>query len=563
MALLDPRTWFRRSTSTALALRADTSVSPPARRDLNGRHAYAVRDLARDADLAKADAALQRCLTGDVRDYIDLAKGTVRRDARLGAVCFKRVGAMQGRLWALKPPPGLEADPVALDNCAFVTRQLNEIHGFAGLLGHLGQAVIEGHAALQHGWYTNARGETATQPKAVHPRLFGWNVDTGEAGVYLGSGWTGTLTPLCDLPHEFVFHNPVAGQPDDPWLRGAIRSRILPSITKRSGTRWWLKALERWGQPQVVLEKGSDDASENGEDNDAEYIAALRAMGSDWRMVVPAGTKVTPLPVDLKSDLHKMWVDQCNADDAIRILGQNLSTEVSGGSFAAARAHTWVLATILEGDVSELAETITDGLVEAIIRFNRPGTPVPYLYINPAPIAEITPADFALRDADGRAIFDGDEFRASKGYDARPAESAPVASSPAPIADVIKAIELGRGVGIQPTKDSVAALLAGLGLVTEPIPDGAPEPKALASAAASEAAATAPVLTEAEPAVSSTPIEVGAIWTDTEDGHRLEVTAVEDGRVYFVDLDAPNPARQYSWAKASFRERARPPKPSE
>lgn len=49
----------------------------------------------------------------------------------------------------------------------------------------------------------------------------------------------------------------------------------------------------------------------------------------------------------------------------------------------------------------------------------------------------------------------------------------------------------------------------------------------------------------------------GSIWTDTEDGHRLEVTAVSDGNVYYLDLDAPNPNRQWRWRLASFLERAR------
>jgi hypothetical protein len=45
---------------------------------------------------------------------------------------------------------------------------------------------------------------------------------------------------------------------------------------------------------------------------------------------------------------------------------------------------------------------------------------------------------------------------------------------------------------------------------------------------------------------------------DTEDGHRLRVTRVLGGRVYFTDLDGANPARQWGWLRASFLERAAP-----
>ena len=53
-------------------------------------------------------------------------------------------------------------------------------------------------------------------------------------------------------------------------------------------------------------------------------------------------------------------------------------------------------------------------------------------------------------------------------------------------------------------------------------------------------------------------IEVGSLWTDTEDGHTLEVTDRRAGRVYFLDLKADNPNRQYSWRESTFLERARP-----
>ena len=514
MSLLDPRTWFTRSSpSTSLALRAenDGPRKPPSTRVVPGGTSTRRGnfDPARDASLEKSAATMARCFQGQVSEYIDLCKSTRRCDTRLNAVAVKRILAMQGRRWAIKPPPGYAKDRDAIENCALVTTHFNETRRFASMLGHLGHGVLEGHAGLQHNWYRNARGETATQPTEVHARLFGWNVETGQAGVYTGattSSWRSTqsLTYLDDAPCEFVFHNPVAGCSDDPWLRGALRSRILPSITKRRGTAWWLKMLERWGQPQVVAIKGADDGSEGGEENDDEYLRMLRAIGSDWRAVLPTGTTIETISADIHPELHQLWVQKCDADDAIQILGQNLSTEVAGGSFAAARAHSWVLATILEADLAELSETITDYWIEPIIRFNRPGSPIPYLEINPSPLSEITPADMAIVDSKGRRPFSITEFRANRGYDARPEDSEadvieadivepdvaeptkalPANAGPgaAPVADIVKALEIGRGVGLQPTQAAVAALLDRMGVATEAIPDGAPQPKPIALA---------------------------------------------------------------------------------
>lgn len=625
MSILDPRTWFRR-TETSLALRAEVMPAPPSTRVATAtRRHTGTQDPARDRNLERAAAALARCFTGYTSDFIDCCKSTRRYDARLDAVARKRILAIVGRRWALKPPPGFETDREAIDNCRLVTSHFNETRGFASKLGHLGHAVLEGHAGLQHQWYRNSRGENATQPREVHPRLFGWDTATAQAGVYMDGaasmGARSGLTFLDSARDEFVFHNPTSGGADDPWLRGALRARVLPSVAKRMGAAWWLKSLERWGQPQVVLEKGSDEASENGEGADAEYVRMLRQIGTDWRAVVPPGTKITSIPVTLHHELHEKWVAKCDSDDAIAILGQNLSTEVVGGSFAAARAHSWVLATILEADLAELAETITDQWIEPIVRFNRPGSPVPWLYINPAPLSELTPADMGVVDEAGRRVFSAAEYRASKGYDMRPEDeqpetaAAPVEMTPAAAApkvdEITKALELARGAGLQATQSSVAALVAGLGLATEKIPDGAPQPKpiplaptdlakvvlvpeargsvglapfgdardlltiteldaqiaAAAEKAKIEAAAAAAAPAQADlvaqaaepPPAATTPIEVGAIWTDTTDGHRLKVNAVEDGKVYLVDLDAENPAAQFAWNKAAFRERCTPP----
>lgn len=373
-------------------------------------------DPARERSLERTAAIMSRCFTGDVREYIDLCKSTRRADDRLDAVCEKRVLAITGRGFAIKPPPGYETDPSALANVDFIVRHFHDTKGFRAKVGWLATAVIEGHAGLQHDYYENDRGETATRPVCVHARNFGWNVQTGQPGVYLADASgvpSNTLSPFTD--GEFVFHNPVGGGADDPWLRGAIRSRLLHSVTKRAGKSWWLKVLERHGQPQLAAYQSEDSDS----DLEDEVIAALRKLGTDWRAFIPPGIEIKEIAVNVKTELHKLWVDQCNADDAVRILGQNLSTEVQGGSFAATRAHMWVLAAILEGDLAELEETICDQWIEPLIRFNRPGTPVPWIYFNPSPIAELTPADMLLVDETGRRLFDGEEYRASKGYDKR------------------------------------------------------------------------------------------------------------------------------------------------
>lgn len=58
--------------------------------------------------------------------------------------------------------------------------------------------------------------------------------------------------------------------------------------------------------------------------------------------------------------------------------------------------------------------------------------------------------------------------------------------------------------------------------------------------------------------VADEAIDADTDWIDTEDGHRLRVTVATPLVVRFLDLDGANPARQWSWSRRSFLERARP-----
>lgn len=62
-----------------------------------------------------------------------------------------------------------------------------------------------------------------------------------------------------------------------------------------------------------------------------------------------------------------------------------------------------------------------------------------------------------------------------------------------------------------------------------------------------------------QPATDETdPIQPGAVWLDTEDGHRLEISSADERSVYYRDLDSDKPGRQWRWARPYFLERCRP-----
>lgn len=443
-------------------------LSPRARQWSSTR----TRDEARNKDVAVVDAILRETAEGRVSRFVDLCSSSRDRDSRLDAVCRTRILAIQGRPFVVRPPPGYEGDKQANENALWVTQHLSSTRGFANLIGHLAHGTLYGHAVLEHDWRYE-QGEWRTQPRFVHGNRVGWNTDTEQAGFYESGLFSGNLVPFDRYPSKFILHNPVGGRSSYPWQRGALRSRVIASILKRMGIAWWVKMLERWGQPQVFVTRPPSlggTPGPDGADEDDDIIAGLRKLSDDWRAVIPNGASIETIAANVHPELHEKFVALQNLEDAVAILGQNLSTEVQGGSFAATKAHQLVRLDVLAADLAELTETITDQWIRLLVEFNRPGTPIPYIDWILAPRGEITVAHFQA------GLYSADEVRQSMGHDpetentgaryAKPEGGAPAQA--VGLADMLKAIELAREVGLKPTQASIATLLTSMGIATEP-----------------------------------------------------------------------------------------------
>lgn len=363
---------------------------------------------------------LREADVGQTRRLIDLGKSSRKKDSRLDGVSAMRVTVIGSRRWVIKPAVGHEKDKLHLRRCAAVTQMLGERQvRFRANREHLAHGVLEPHAVLEHAWYvtqvsTTVDGVSQTEsvwnsaPVWRHPRRFVWN-DAGhlakcDPGVDGSQG-----IPLGNYPGKFIVHTPIAGRSDYPWMRGALRSRLIGSIAKRSGVTWWLQALERYGQPQVFAKLNTGDS--NLVD---EALRSLRSIGTDWRAVVPEGVTFDSIKVDIQSDLHQRFVDWQNVEDAVLILGQNLSTEVKGGSFAAAMSQERVRADILASDITELDETTNDQHVALLWHYNWPGEPVGYIETQLSAATPYTLADYQA------GICTADEYRMDNGHDPEP-----------------------------------------------------------------------------------------------------------------------------------------------
>jgi phage gp29-like protein len=371
------------------------------------------QNLALDATPPHVVSILSEAETGRTSRMIDLFKSARALDSRLDAPCRARVLTLTGRPLVFKPPPGFESDAEAKKIAANVTRAWNRVPHSAAFLAHLHHAALESIAAAELAWVWDANTEwwipipQHAMAGFIHSNRLGFNDAIEPTFVSDAQSWPGV--PLSNYAGRVIVHAPTAGYSDYPWRRGAMRSRIIPSLIKRNiGIRGWMEMVERWGQPQVVAK--TDDATLK----DA-IIEALKQIGIDWRAAFPKDTEVEAIDVSVDADLHPKFIDKIDTDHAITILGQNLTTEVKdGGSFAAAAAHNRVRYDILAADAIELAETITHGWVELLVAINWPGAPVPYAEFVLTPRRELKTEDFQA------GLCTADEWRLSNGHEQEP-----------------------------------------------------------------------------------------------------------------------------------------------
>lgn len=142
-----------------------------------------------------------------------------------------------------------------------------------------------------------------------------------------------------------------------PWARGAWRAIALWQTLKTYAIEDWARYSERHGQGTTVAESPENSSK----DKRLELAAQLADLGRETTLVLPPGFKYSL--VEAVADTWETFQAQKNAADmgmSVAILGQNLSTEVSGPVSTGATLHGRVLQTFIDTDAETLTGCIHD-----------------------------------------------------------------------------------------------------------------------------------------------------------------------------------------------------------
>jgi len=159
------------------------------------------------------------------------------------------------------------------------------------------------------------------------------------------------------------------------WMRGAVRACVIPFLARQYALRDWARYNEVHGMP-IKLAKMPARATA---DDKQTFTNAIANLGNESVVGLPQGVgdadgseSFDLSLLEAKADTHDSFmnlISKCEERIAIRMLGQNLTTNIDGGSFAAANVHDRVRLDYTRFDAKAMG-VLADQVLRAFCQFN-------------------------------------------------------------------------------------------------------------------------------------------------------------------------------------------------
>lgn len=280
----------------------------------------------------------------------------IAADSRVQSAMRSRSGGLLGRPIRFKVPERYKDDPDAKKCLRVWERHWPQMHAEPALLDILETANSVGHSYSQILWDTSR--------KYWRPYLLPFNGRYSYYHWVLRCHVAVTLdgqVPVTPGDAHWVLHAPY-GQYRG-WMRGALRAVAMWWLARNYALRDWAAYSEKHGFPTLLA-----DTPFGADPNDiASFQSQLVTIGQNSVLQVPGSVDVNKYgkydlrylePNDPNWQVFKSLIEQCNDEITLALLGQNLTSQVKEGSFAAARVHADVRQAILEADARALAKTL-------------------------------------------------------------------------------------------------------------------------------------------------------------------------------------------------------------
>lgn len=302
----------------------------------------------------------QEADAGDVMRQMELFEEMEEKDPHLFSQLQTRKNAVTGLDFEVIPFGDEPRDKEIAD---FIEEQLNGIESFEDVETDLLDAVGKGFAVSEIMWGYDEGHVVVQEIKSRHQKRFFWDSLDDSLKVRTREAPEGVLLPS----NKFIIHKYKA-RSGHTSRAGILRVVAWMYLFKNYDLKDWVSFAEVYGLP-LRLGKYQPGASE------ADKVALMQALiqiGADAAGIIPDGTTIDFITTEKtsSSDLYERLARYCDEQMSKAILGQTLTSDSGGGSYAQSKTHNDVRHDLTVADCKALASTLRRDLIRPLCIFN-------------------------------------------------------------------------------------------------------------------------------------------------------------------------------------------------
>lgn len=298
---------------------------------------------------------------GDVREQMELFEEIEEKDPHLFSQLQTRKLAVTGLDWEVQPFSSSETDKAVAD---FVDRQLKGFEDLDSIFIDMLDAIGKGVSVMEIEWGIGADGSNVIEDIVyVHPKKLVWNSQTDEMEICTREFPSGITLP----ENKFVVHKYKA-KSGHTSRNGILRVVAWMYLFKNYDVKDWVAFCEIFGMP-LRLGKYSQAASEKDK---KALMEAIYNLGSDAAGIIPDSTVIEFIESQKTTsvEIYEKLARYCDEQVSKAVLGQTLSSDSGGGSYAQGKVHNEVRHDLTVADAKALAVTIRRDIIRPLVEYN-------------------------------------------------------------------------------------------------------------------------------------------------------------------------------------------------